>query len=29
MDWASVHLFAAATDGSVAIDRLNISLTTP
>lgn len=26
MDWASVHLFTAAADGSVAIDRLNISL---
>jgi probable phosphoglycerate mutase len=26
MDWASVHLFAVAADGAVAIDRLNISL---
>lgn len=27
LDWASVHLFAVAADGAVAIDRLNISLT--
>lgn len=27
LDWASVHLFVVAADGSVAIDRLNISLT--
>lgn len=28
MDWASVHLFAVAADGTVTIDRMNISLVT-
>lgn len=26
LDWASVHLFTVAADGTVAIDRLNVSL---
>ena len=28
LDWASMHLFTVAADGTVSIDRLNISLTT-